>query len=191
MNRLFLIFITPFFIINLSYTQVIKTYNGSYSCDICEYKEDYYSEKATYTYYENEKNERIYNGKFTYSALVNAHFNNLYYLISIETNYTNGAINGKWSYSKKIKTENIKQQYIKYMGKKIKLNVKLVTPQTIIKGEFNDGYKVNDWEVITYRNNVIEENFKASFNKKGNLVSNYNFISNNVSIIGEFDNNNL
>ena len=68
MNRFFILLIAQFFITNSSYTQVLKTYSGTYSCDVCERREDYYSEKATYSYYENEKNERIYDGNVENSS---------------------------------------------------------------------------------------------------------------------------
>lgn len=62
-----------------SFAQTIKTYNGNYEEGI-----------ATYSYFENENYERIFNGIFKYSNISN------YYNLNIQGQYKNNKKEGTW-----------------------------------------------------------------------------------------------
>jgi hypothetical protein len=73
------------FIINTdTFSQNIKTYNGTYE-----------KGKAIYQYYENSTGERVYHGKFEYKC---EDYGDNYPFQSIEGTYSNGEKIGFWSY---------------------------------------------------------------------------------------------
>ena len=131
--------------------QIIKTYQGPYGGNFLGTT---ITGQATYQYYENENNERIFNGDFSFNS------KNGDYYHHITGHFKNGLRNGQWKIACKIS------------GWRGVLYIIVVT------GEYNNGdlNGVFTYECTEAKNNKVFATSKAHF-KNNLLVGHYEYIS--------------
>jgi len=139
-----------------TYSQAHKTYSGDYKG----------GGTASYTYFENDKYERIFDGDFSATIGLGVWGN---IPLKVKGEFKNGMKNGEWIFN-----------YDK--------------SDTYISGYFKNGYKDGLWEVYYKHNDKRELGVKANY-KNGVLVGDYYFnyyvsdspISGKSKVIGHFN----
>jgi len=167
-----------------SYSQVIKTYSGSFS-----------KGNATYQYFENEQLERIYNGKFSYieGDSLNRKINSLY----ISGYYKNDKRDGKWVvvqygcvnsvfYSNKL-ILNYSNGLLNGKFSQIFKNYSDVNSKYKFSGSFKDNTILGLFNLNEDRNGN-KKSITCFFNKQGFLDSTFSYKNNFTELISTFKN---
>lgn len=142
-------------IVSIGHAQTHKTYSGVYP----DNRSQSWEGEATYTYYEDEMGQRIYDGNFTYNI----------HLLGTDKatgRYKNNVKDGKWTYTKSLGS----------------------TPRVIVTEEYKNGmlngpFKYEERD----KSNRLLKSIYATF-KDNALVGNYQYKSGtDTYITGQFD----
>lgn len=162
------------------FSQELKTYSGVY-CEDCE-ETQFLKNEATYSYYQNDKLERIFDGNFKYTGIDISETRTVeHYKVTILGQYKNNLQNGLWTYKR---TYVDGKSYYSYnlWGE----NHILQIPTTDASGKFELGYRVGTWELKTLLNKKVTENYLAHF-KKTKFQSDFLFETETFSVKGFFN----
>jgi hypothetical protein len=155
----FIISIVTISVLNLSFSQTLKTFSGPFA-----------DGKANYTYYSDEYGNEILQGKFSYSGVVKAEKATA--TCTITGTFKDGKRSGRWEFKtggQGSYTKNILGTYAKYIMNS-SIDVIATYSNGVLDGEFTLTKIQNDYIPDLGQNGHINSDVRCKFNFKDGVL---------------------